>query len=96
MAQDAIGTHCANRLRCLRVERGKRSMGVSLLCEMAAALDAPISLFFDGLAGTAPNDAGPSFERSKSELLDLLGRIRDPELLSLLNCLVRHLAMNKK
>lgn len=116
---DTIGTCLAERLRCLRIERGydldefaaklglsrivlrnyesgKRPIGACVLYEMASVLDTPISRFFDGLSAAGPGRSIPLLDRSESEMLDLLARIRDPELLTRLNSVVRHLALNKK
>jgi transcriptional regulator with XRE-family HTH domain len=62
-----------------KYERGASAIGAGQLCEVAKALDVPVSFFYDGLDGVSvpPNaDAGERRDRFARDELEVLGHYR--------------------
>jgi len=62
-----------------KYERGMSSIGAGQLCEIAKALDVPVSFFYDGLDGVSspPNsDGGEREDRFARDELEMLGHYR--------------------
>jgi transcriptional regulator with XRE-family HTH domain len=62
-----------------KYERGASSIGAGQLCEVAKALDAPVSFFYDGLDGVSVpsnSDGGGRQDRLVRDELEVLGHYR--------------------
>jgi transcriptional regulator with XRE-family HTH domain len=62
-----------------KYERGTSSIGAGQLCEVARALDVPVSFFYDGLDGVSiptNSDAGERRDRFADDELEVLGHYR--------------------
>jgi transcriptional regulator with XRE-family HTH domain len=80
LSQSALGKALGLSFQQLqKYERGTSSIGAGQLCEVARALDVPVSFFYDGLDGVSiPTnaDAGERQERFARDELEVLGHYR--------------------
>lgn len=76
-----------------KFERAKNRVTVGLLYQIASALDAPISYFFDGLNGQGSDSATPA-QRKLAEAMQNFSEIRNEKHQQAFNQLVRTLAEN--